>query len=512
MDDPSISRRHALLHIGERLELEDAGSANGTFVDGERLQEGRRAVLLAGDLFEVGSVVCAVRGGTRTRTRRLRPHSYYEARLQDEVERAREQGSELGVVRISVERDDAELVDGLLDSVSPGDVVAQYAPCEYELLLLDANASKVAAVAEQLRARYGALVGAACYPSDASSPDDLFAAACDAIRPDDEVETDFGEIVVENAKMRELHALLPRVGRGGVNVLLLGETGVGKEIFAERVHASSPRADGPLLRLNCAAFSDTLLESELFGHEKGAFTGAAQRKIGLLESASGGAVFLDEVGEMDLGIQAKLLRVIESGMLRRVGGSEELAIDVVYISATNRDLQTDIATGRFRSDLYFRLNGFSLTIPPLRDRPDEILPLASRFARAAARRMGESEQVVITDAASAALIAHPWPGNIRELRNMMERALLLSAGRPIDAEHLAIDAMAAAAAPAISSATAGEVPPGLTDKELAERERIVAALAACRGNQTRAAKQLGISRRWLSTKMSRYRIPRARES
>jgi DNA-binding NtrC family response regulator len=515
VDDPSISREHAVLHIGARLEIEDAGSANGTYVHGNQLEPGRRVELHPGDFFEVGDVVCALRGGAaRGRVRQLRPHGYFEARLQDEVERARRSGAEIGVIRVSVQSDDDTVIDELLSKVSPGDVVAQYAPCEYELLLVDANPERVASAARAVAATLTALTGVACFPTDASSADDLFAAACDAIRPDDEVAPAHTELVVLDQAMRDLHALLPRVGRGAVNVMLTGETGVGKEIIAEQVHAASPRADKPLLRLNCAAFTDTLLEGELFGYEKGAFTGAAKRKVGLLESASGGTVFLDEVGELEIGIQAKLLRVIETGILRRLGGTDEIKIDVVYVAATNRDLHHEIKAKRFRSDLYFRLNGFAIAIPPLRERISEIVPLAERFARAAAERMGEARPPTLSERARAALIAYQWPGNIRELRNTVERAVLLSAGGSIGPEHLALDAMNASPADAPAQAPApqaGQVPAGLTPDQVDERQRIVTALGETRGNQTRAAKQLGISRRWLSTKMARYGIPRARE-
>jgi two-component system, NtrC family, response regulator AtoC len=302
---------------------------------------------------------------------------------------------------------------------------------------------------------------------------------------------------------------------GGVNVLLLGETGVGKEVFATRLHALSPRAGGPLVKLNCAAFTESLLESELFGHERGAFTGADKRKVGLLESADGGMVFLDEVGEMAAGIQAKLLRVLEDRTLRRVGGTEEIAIDVVFIGATNRDLNAEVSAGRFRADLFYRLNGFALTIPPLRERREEILPLARQFAAAAARRMKLPAPPALADEVIPLLTGHRWSGNIRELRNTMDRAVLLSGGGVISAEHLPVDNLRSGVDALEESlaraASASEPPPGLTADEQAERARIIEVLAAEVGNQTRAAEVLGISRRWLTTLMARYRIPRPRK-
>jgi two-component system, NtrC family, response regulator AtoC len=316
--------------------------------------------------------------------------------------------------------------------------------------------------------------------------------------------------------MQRLHELLSRVAAGGVNVLLLGETGVGKEVFARRLHALSPRAQGPLVELNCAAFPEQLLESELFGHEKGAFTGVDRRKTGLLEAASGGIAFLDELGELPAPAQAKLLRVIEEGRLRRVGGTSDIAIDVLFLGATNRDLEAEVAAGRFRADLYYRLNGFALTIPPLRERRAEVIPLAERFAAAAARRMGISRSPALSEEAVELLNAYPWPGNIRELRNAIDRAVLLSDGAPITGEHLPAATMRVSAPGTLERALAGAVasagapPAGLSEDELAERQRIIDALASALGNQTRAAEALGISRRWLSTKMARYRIPRPR--
>ncbi|MDB4929606.1 MAG: Response regulator of zinc sigma-54-dependent two-component system, partial [Myxococcaceae bacterium] len=244
-----------------------------------------------------------------------------------------------------------------------------------------------------------------------------------------------GDLVVEDPAMRRLHTMLDRVAAGVIHVLLLGETGVGKEVFAERLHRRSPRRDKPFVKINCAALTESLVESELFGHEKGAFSGAVSANPGLLESAEGGTVFLDEVGELTLALQAKLLRVLEDRLVRRVGGVKSHPVDVRVVAATNRDLEAEIAAGRYRSDLYFRLGGFVLTIPPLRERVGEIAPLARRFALAAAEQSGRPPPT-ISDEAMALLAAYRWPGNIRELRNVIARAVLLSSGASITPEHL----------------------------------------------------------------------------
>jgi transcriptional regulator with PAS, ATPase and Fis domain len=300
---------------------------------------------------------------------------------------------------------------------------------------------------------------------------------------------------------------------GLINVLILGETGAGKEVLAEWIHSHSPRARGALVCINCAALTETLLESELFGHEKGAFTGAVQAKPGLLETAAGGTVLLDEIGEMPAGLQTKLLRTLETRQVTRVGGLSPRPIDVRFIAATNRDLEAEVAAKVFRQDLFFRLNGMSLTIPPLRERPEEIEALARRFladASAAAKRRTPR----LSEEALAVLVAYAWPGNIRELRNVVERALVLCEDGAITTEHLPVEKMRAsrlapsgAAPPAAPSSSPSE-PSGLTSEERGERDEIVAVMAANGGNQTRTAKKLGIARGTLIERLKRYGIKR----
>jgi transcriptional regulator with PAS, ATPase and Fis domain len=257
------------------------------------------------------------------------------------------------------------------------------------------------------------------------------------------------------------------------------------------------------LRLNCAALTETLLESELFGHEHGAFTGATSAKPGLLEAANHGTVFLDEVGELPLSIQAKLLRVIESREVTRVGGLKVRSLDVRFVSATNRNLEQEIRAGRFREDLYFRLNGISISVPPLRDRPSEIEPLIDLLIGNATRDMGLSCRPAMSRAAVELMKRHAWPGNIRELRNVVLRAVLLSAGGPIEPEHLPIERHA----PFASEPAPSPRGPQADD----ERQRILQALEMFVGNQTRAAAYLGIPRRTFVAKLAAYGIPRPRK-
>ena len=357
--------------------------------------------------------------------------------------------------------------------------------------------------------------------------------------------------IILDPTMQRLYALLDVIAPSPLNVLVLGETGTGKEVFAEAIHNGSARAHAPLLRINCAALSGSLLESELFGHEKGAFTGAAGAKAGLFESAHGGTVFLDEVGELPLDTQAKLLRVIERGEVMRLGSVQPRRVDVRYVAATNRDLQQLIAENRFRSDLFFRLNGFSVTLPPLRKRRKEIVPLARFFLDRAAQGRPYS----LGPNAEAALEAFPWPGNVRELKNVVERAIVLAgAGGRIEPMHLQLpDAqtghdssqqMHEVLGPndTIPPTPYGGVPhvgwqpppqpmppmqpmgatPGLgvpavspndlrAQRESWERQQIVSALERTSGNQKEAAVLLGISRRTLINKIEAYGIARPRK-
>jgi DNA-binding NtrC family response regulator len=409
LDDAAISRAHARLLVGARVEVEDLGSANGTWMRGLRLEPRARVTLGLGEALRVGK------------------HSL------------------------------------LLRAVQPRTEIGPRAAADVE-----------------------------------------------------------ADPIVASEAMRRLHALVGQVALGDIAVLVLGETGAGKELTARLVHARSRRAHGPFVTVNCPAISESLLESELFGHDRGAFTGAHAAKAGLLESAHGGTVFLDEVGELPLALQAKLLRVLEDRQVTRVGASSARRIDVRFVAATNRDLEREVAEGRFRRDLFYRLDGARLSVPPLRERPDDVEPLARFFLREAAARSGRPA-VTLGAAALAQLRAHPWPGNVRELRNAIGRAALVCGAGPISPDHLPLSPPAPSVLPP---------PPPLPEREMEgpvtmrppdvaplrgamrelERERILSALAACAGNQTKAARALGISRRALVDKLTHHDIPRPRKA
>ncbi|MBV9945238.1 MAG: sigma-54-dependent Fis family transcriptional regulator, partial [Myxococcales bacterium] len=300
-----------------------------------------------------------------------------------------------------------------------------------------------------------------------------------------------------------------------LTVLISGETGVGKEIVAEAIHrASGPRSRKPLLRINCAALSPALLESELFGYEEGAFTGANRKKPGLFEAAQGGTVFLDEVGELPLEAQAKLLRVLETREVVRVGGVRPRRVDVRFIAASNRDLRAEVARGSFREDLVFRLQAARVVVPPLRRRPAELEPLARHFIEAFCREM-RRPGLALAPATLERLRGYAWPGNIRELRHVVECAVLRAEGESIEPSDLPPELGQETATPPPESAwtRAQSVFPSaapLSESQHAERERILRALAECHGNQTRAAERLMMPRRTLVAKLSAYGIPRPR--
>ncbi|WP_437524550.1 sigma 54-interacting transcriptional regulator [Sorangium sp. So ce726] len=500
IDDRSVSRRHALLHVGPPLRIEDLGSANGTFV-GEQQARALTA-----------------------RTHRLR--------------------------RLS--RESAEVGVGERFNLGATTVVVGRAPG-----------------------------GAAEEPDRGKPPAD---------------------IVLLAPAMLALYEQAARAARSPISVLILGETGVGKEVLARTLHARSPRSSGPYLELNCAALPPSLLEGELFGHEKSAFTGASHARPGLLEAAHGGTLFLDEIGELPLAFQAKLLRVLEDRKVLRIGGRTPRRLDLRFVAATNRDLEAEIARGAFRQDLYFRLNGISLVVPPLRERIAEIGPLAGRFLEEACRQLDQRGTPRISPEALAALEAYSWPGNVRELRNVIERAAVLCAGELVLPADLPPHLMNGAAPPSSGAASrpsgtipppppsgaalplssgvlppsgaalppsgaappssratplssgdappsgraaplsSGDAPPsgraalpppppsgtGLPpadapppsgdalarlrlEMKAADRQRVVEALERSAGNQTRAAKLLGVSLRTLINRIDEYGIPRPRK-
>ncbi len=503
----SVSRMHARVRrAGEVLEVEDLGSRNGTRVNGEPIAGPRR--LQSGDELVIGPIhaVVTVTSGLRRDSPILDADAGL-ARLAAEVFRAVRYRRPLTVALIRVAEDEA--IEALARSLKPHDVLAEDVGDQYLLLLpeqdRDEGAGTLARLHELGRAMGGTLrmVSAAC-PDDETAPDALLGRLRRALRRERGqpiVVAPDAPLVLDPA-MQRVYATVARIAESALTVLVVGETGVGKELVALALHRASSRRERPMVKLNCAALAETLLESELFGHERGAFTGAERRKLGFFEAADGGTLFLDEIGEMPLALQAKLLRVLERRVITRVGGTAEIAVDVRLVAATHRDLDAEVAAGRFRDDLRYRIGGLMIEVPPLRDRPREVLPLAEQFAAACAADLGRLTPAFAADARTA-LARYPWPGNVRELKNAVERALVLC-----DDEITLADLPERVRAPLVAAATTTSADVRGQIAEL-ERAAIVAALAAEGDNQTRAARRLGISRRTLIYKLDKYGLKRA---
>jgi two-component system response regulator AtoC len=544
VDDPGVSRHHAKLRVGARLELVDLGSRNGTLIGERRVPPNEPVGLSLGDAVRIGDTMLIVQAiAVGAAPVLFSTREAFEARLDAEILSAQKRASTLTLARVVVQHPKGDAprsgtvvsVDRLLfDALRPVDLVSARGTGDFEIALPNLASEAIEGVQVRIRQRladggYTAAIGVAVLQDDGSTRAELQRAA----------ESRLVEATAPLARgvdmlaLRKVVPTLDRIASNTINVLVLGETGVGKEVVAHTIHELSRRAAAPILCLNCCALSENLLESELFGHERGAFTGAAHAKAGLLEGAQGGTLFLDEIGEMSTGLQAKFLRVLEQKEVTRVGGLKPRPIDVRIVAATNRDLQVELDAGRFRRDLYFRLSGVSIVVAPLRERLDEIEPLTRRFvARAAelSRRPAPS----ISPEVFALLRAYSWPGNIRELRNIAERAVMLCDGDVIQLQHLPADKMAPdlpSRAPSAPRATyrppvMGIEDTGSTDIPAApddelfldvrdvqrERARIVDALRACHGNQTKAAEMLGMSRRTLVSRLTEYELPRPRKT
>jgi DNA-binding NtrC family response regulator/pSer/pThr/pTyr-binding forkhead associated (FHA) protein len=492
VDEDSVSRKHAQLSIGERVMLTDLGSLNGTRVRDRALKAGVPVEIQPGESFELGTerdsviLVLQRRRAVQKPRRQLYDHGYFETRVDEEIARAataRSSAEDSGVTlrtdlterpvtlaRLHLDgaskntRDvDIGVVAETIEEVLPRSViVAEYAPHELELLFVAMPWGDVEVVVDKLlkrlqQAGVPCRTGFGFFPRDGRTASSLLAAANARLSSEREDEPALVVAPPESgahatrSPMERLQKLVERVAPSDISIVIHGETGVGKEVMAKELHRLSPRAGKPFVGLNCAALTETLLESELFGHERGSFSGAVATKPGLFEVADKGTVFLDEIGETSPAIQAKLLRVLEERTVLRVGGLHPRPIDVRFLAASHKDLEDEVAAGRFRQDLYFRLNGITLEIPPLRERTGELEGLCANFIADSCRRSRRTDVPTLSREAVQLLRTYAWPGNIRELRNVIERAVLLCTGPRITAEHLPADRMMRARAPSSSS-------------------------------------------------------------
>ena len=316
----------------------------------------------------------------------------------------------------------------------------------------------------------------------------------------------FPRIIGESDAIKRAVAETQRVAQTEATVLLLGESGTGKELFARAVHHLSNRRDKPFVAINCAAIPETLIENELFGHERGAFTGAGERRLGKFELASGGTVFLDEIGELPLAVQGKLLRAIEEKSIDRIGGKASIPVDVRIVAATNKDLRAAVDNGEFRGDLFFRLAVFPIEIPPLRERDEDMVLLARSFAAQLGKEL-RGREVTLSDASIAALHTHNWPGNVRELENAIERACILADGAQLEPRDLGLINEEVRDPKAFGFDISGSLSEAAERAvKMIEQQKIADALASHDGNKTRVAEALGVSYKTLLTKIKDYNL------
>jgi len=534
LEDPMVSREHVRLHImddggASAITVEDVGSANGTRLCEDSIGSGQERPLRLGDEVGLGTTILMVLDNRGPR--HIRSHSYFEARVADECVRALKDGSTFALARLRFPRDTPwnKTLPALARGLDWPHVFAAYGPGDYEILFVDVDEGEGEASMRRLieaSAAAGVDPKAALvwFPRNGRTSDELLAAvnALLRVRKDDPPGRD-ERTAAGLAPMQRVRDMAARVASSPINVLIVGECGVGKDVLAQLVHKLSPRDGKPFMALNCAGIAPSLIESELYGYEKGAFTGALSAKVGLLEAANGGTVFLDEVGDMPAAMQASLLRVLEGREVRPIGAVKSRPIDVRFISATNKDLDAAVTRGDFREDLMFRLDVVRLRIPPLRDRRDEIPSLVDTFVTAAWQDTGRKEPPpTISDDARELLVGYRWPGNIRELKNVMERAVALCDGPVITREHLPLERMGETAKSPDTKemprpklgvvAGAFNLPPLADPEKSAERQRIIDALVAANWNQTRAAASLGMPRRTFVSKLDQYGIPRPQKS
>jgi len=542
IDAPSVSRTHATLVVeAGSVKLHDLASTNGTFLNGVQITKEAQPVK-HGDSLRFGDIVAHVKARRTTRrpADKIISETAFEQRLVEEAERAVRYNRSLTVLAIESAEPDARVEKTLAELLRALDAAVARGPRRFDIIAPECDRTQAALMAHRMlgeltTAGHAVRIGVATFPGDVPSANSLcvgaeMAFATVAIGAIGSAREGvrhllFGghEIVIAEPSMTRLFGMIERVARTNAPVLVHGETGSGKEIVAEALHSLSNRANRKLVRINCAAVPAHLVETELFGHVRGAFSGADRDKVGLIEEANGGTLFLDEIGEFELGLQAKLLRVLEDGRIRRVGATNEIAVDIRVVAATNRDLKAEAAAGRFRQDLYYRLGAIVLSVPPLRERVREIPLLVERFLLDEVSSVGRNPPRVSSDA-MAMFTKYAWPGNVRELRNAVQRALVLSDGQEILPEHIDLEVSIPPAVPAAPQQKPAESDTDWerndhTDvlslgDELRERERrrIIDALEECGGNQTRAAELLQMPRRTLVYKLRTLEIRVARKS
>jgi DNA-binding NtrC family response regulator/pSer/pThr/pTyr-binding forkhead associated (FHA) protein len=548
LSDESVSRRHARITLaGGEASISDLESFNGTKVNGEKIAGARE--LHSGDVVAIGDVLLVLHRGARApASQGLLSAANTRRRVAEELERAQAAGRSFSVATLrllSPPADRAALERRLLGALRLVDAAGWLGEREIALIVPEQSAGQLRGLLDDLldeipEGRKTLAAGIATGPADGFDADTLLgasgaaaqAASPGAIRDAAEsairLRMDERVILLADPAMLAVFELLKRLARSDLPVLIRGETGTGKENAAYAVHHFSTRSGKPFVAVNCAALAETLLESELFGHERGAFSGATQSKPGLLETASGGTVFLDEVGELSPSAQSKLLRALEVKRITRVGDVREREIDIRIVAATHRDLEDEIKRKQFRQDLFFRLGAATVILPPLRERPREIALLARAFLEQACSRVGRPS-LPLTPPALQALVTHTWPGNVRELRNLMEFLAAAVVESSVELRHLpsaltgvappppaSVPPPAPSAPPGAADAGGSQPPPAPTFKPIAEEvreleaRRMAEALQVAGGVRKVAAELITMPLRTFTMKLKQYGLAGSR--
>ena len=546
LNDELVSRNHArIIFSGGNVKMTDLGSTNGTSINGQNIKE---KVLEDGDEIVIGFSVfqfyIPMSIGDRASGISIKTHNYFESRFEEELDRTSRYERPLSLMMIAFsehvepnknDKRMGELVLAVKSLIRTMDIFACYSKYEIELMLPETNKEESFKLAKRIlkeaksRFKFDIYIGISSFPEDSPSKEILIDKCRRALnlsrKKDKDQISDSGsdnvrilvlserEIIVKSDKMNQVFEMVNRIASSNISVLIQGETGVGKEVVAEAVHYNSPRKNRHLICVNCVALTETLLESELFGHERGSFTGADRRKIGLFETAKGGTIFLDEIGEMPLKTQAKLLRVLQFKKIMRVGSSQEIDIDIRIIAATNKNLEELVSKGIFREDLFYRLNAITVYLPPLRERKEEIPALVNSFITEFNNENKKTISGLAPDSMDM-LTKYEWPGNIRELKNCIERAVVIAESDTIYKENLAAKIFKS---PFSKRLTDESEKAKEEDKEtfVGDMKEIIAsyekklisnALTKANWNQTKAAEMLKIPRRTLVSKIKKYNI------
>lgn len=526
VQEPTLSRRHARVELLDAcVWIEDLGSSNGTRVNGAAIQ---RCKVAPSDHVALGSVTLSIHT-TESLSPGLRHHYNFTTTLEEELVRARTLGHQLAVLMVRPANEEdlprcGEWFPRLQRLLRPVDRIALHSPGVIEVLLPESGMLGALRLAEQIVGGAGELrCGVALFPAAAITTDGLIACSVEALRRTSDTDpvvtvasggepahppTEPGPV---GSAMRPVFELVERVAPSDLPVLIYGETGTGKEVVARAIHRASPRRDRTMRCINCGAIPRDLVQSTLFGHERGSFTGASQLRRGVFEEADGSTLLLDEVGELPAEAQVALLRVLETGLLSRVGSSREIPVDVRVISATHRNLEEMCHSGGFRRDLLYRLNPITLKVPPLRERRDELQPLAEHFVAKASEYGGQPPKLIAPEVLDQ-LARYPWPGNVRELRNAIERAVLVAVGHTITALDLPSHVRATVEPTVLTcpDQTPALGHPRIEDSEFKQRIRRYEILLLCRAleqtgwNKKAAARELKIPLRTLMYKVQAY--------